>query len=387
MKIVWLCSWYPNPLNPFDGDFIQRHARAVAGYTSVSVFFVSQAGEATTIPESHHNKRTDAGVNEEIFLFRFRRTGVRLLDKLRYNMLYYGHYKSILRNYIRANGKPDLVHVHIPMKAGVMAQWILRRWNIPYIVSEQSSQYSKQAPGNFYTRSLIHRKSVKRIFRQAHVVTNVSGTVGNVLKDLFELKDVRVIHNTVNTDLFYYKPRSSTKFRFVHVSTLTEQKNADGILRATAVLARETRDFELVIVGPASDSLKKLAKDLSLDDIVYFKGEVVYREVAMHMQEASAMVLFSRHENFPCVIVEALCCGLPCIAAEVGGIAEAIEDSNGLLVKNESEDELVDAMRKMKAGHTRYDRAGIAKQSSEKYGYATIGKQFYELYREILAER
>ena len=40
-KILWLVSWYPNRNDKFDGDFIQRHARAAAIYHDVHVIFVT----------------------------------------------------------------------------------------------------------------------------------------------------------------------------------------------------------------------------------------------------------------------------------------------------------------------------------------------------------
>ena len=72
------------------------------------------------------------------------------------------------------------------MKAGVIGRWINRKWGIPYIISEQSSLYDKSAPGNFFTRNFLHRQSVKKIFQNARMVTNVSATVGEQLKKIFE---------------------------------------------------------------------------------------------------------------------------------------------------------------------------------------------------------
>ena len=39
-KILWLCSWYPNKMEPFNGDFIKRHAEAVSLYEDVQVIYV-----------------------------------------------------------------------------------------------------------------------------------------------------------------------------------------------------------------------------------------------------------------------------------------------------------------------------------------------------------
>jgi glycosyltransferase involved in cell wall biosynthesis len=383
MKILWLCSWYPNPRHPYDGDFIQRHARAVAKFIPITVFFVSQEGGGVEIPDDQVKEFSNERVDENIIIPRFKKTGLHGWDMFRFNLHYYRRYKKIIRDFINKQGKPDLVHVHIPMKAGILGKWIHSKWGIPYVLSEQSSQYNTVAPRNFFSRSIFHRRQVRSVFRTATVVTNVSATVGNTLQKIFGLAKVRTIHNTVNTSLFYYKPRVPGKFRFIHVSTLTEQKNPESILRATANLAKQRDDFELLIVGPANNELKELAARLSLGNRVRFTGEIPYAEVALQMQQSSALVLFSRHENFPCVIIEALCSGLPCIAANVGGVAEAVNDSNGLLVSPGNEEELSAAMNKMLKEYSHFNREAIAREAQDRYSYPVIGKQFYDLYKEI----
>jgi glycosyltransferase involved in cell wall biosynthesis len=270
------------------------------------------------------------------------------------------------------------------MKAGMIGLWMQKRWRIPYIISEQSSMYSHIAPGNFYTRNFFHRARVKKIFRRAIAVTNVSETVGKTLKRLFDLSIVRTIHNTVNTGFFNYKEIKFSKFRFVHVSTLSHQKNVEGMLRTIKRLSELRKDFEVVIVGPLSPALLKMIDEFRLSSVVSCTGEITYPEVAGQMQNASAFIMFSRHENFPCVVIEALCCGLPVIATDVGGVAEAIDNSNGMIVPSESEEALMESMIRMMNEYQKFDREKIALQAREKYSYDIIGAQFYKLYGEIL---
>jgi glycosyltransferase involved in cell wall biosynthesis len=102
------------------------------------------------------------------------------------------------------------------------------------------------------------------------------------------------------------------------------------------------------------------------------------------MQRASALVLFSRYENLPCVVLEALCCGLPVISSDTGGIKEAVDETNGVLVQSENEKQLSDAMNTMMNDYEKYNREKIAMMATERYKYDTIGRKFYELYDEVL---
>lgn len=384
MNILWLASWYPNQLNPYEGDFIQRHAKALSIFSKVNIIYVSQTGESFNIEQSASREQQSKDLFEKIVFFDFKKTGIRLLDKVRYNIKYYRTYKTLLKKYIEKNGKPDVIHVHVPVKAGLMAIWAKKKWQIPFILSEQSSWYNNNFRGSFNEKTYIHRQNVKRVFRSADIVTNVSAAVGDILKRLFDLKEVKTIHNTVDTSLFRYVGESFDKFRFIHVSTLTHQKNVEGILNAVKLLSGVRKDFELLIVGPITSMQIELINILEISRFVSYTGEIPYAEVATQMQSSSAFVLFSRHENFPCVVIESLCCGLPCIATNVGGVAEAIDNSNGILVESENELQLSEAMNTMLNEYSKFDRARISKNAQDKYGYSTIGQQFFNLYQEIV---
>jgi len=199
------------------------------------------------------------------------------------------------------------------------------------------------------------------------------------------LKTVRIIPNTVNTAFFYFQGKPIPKFRFIHVSTLvSHQKNVEGILDAVLLLTRQRQDFEMVIVGPVNDVLKKKVGNMRLSQIIRFTGEISYPDVALEMQQASALVLFSRYENLPCVVLEALCCGLPVISTDTGGIKEAVNETNGMLVQSENEKQLAGAMNAVMIDYEKYDREKISLAATERFRYDTIGRKFYELYDEVL---
>ena len=383
-KILWLCSWYPHPGDPYEGDFIQRHAKALSLYAPVTVFYVNQQGSDKEVDEDMIIGQQTEGVCEKIIFFRFKRTGVALMDKLAYNFQYYRAYKKALQTYISKEGKPAVVHIHVPMKAGMMGRWIKREWGIPYIISEHSSHYNGKTDDDFSAKNFFHRYNVRQVFRDAVAVTNVSTIIGDKLKALFGINDVKIIHNTVDTRFFYYSNSGASKFRFIHVSTLANyQKNIDGMLRSFSKLANQRQDFELVIAGPASVELKEKAIQSGLSSYVSYTGEISYPEVALQMQQASALVLFSRYENFPCVMIEALCCGLPVIAADTGGINEAVNETNGILVESENEEQLTAALDRMMNEYGKFDRKEIADTARQLFSYETIGKQFYDLYNEV----
>ncbi|MEI6945731.1 glycosyltransferase [Paraflavisolibacter sp. H34] len=379
--ILWLPSWYPNEREPFNGDFIQRHARATALHFPVTVIHITQFGEWVPFNESKVVVHRQGQLQEVTVYFRFRPLGIGLLDKLRYNLEYYRVARRFLATYFQKNGLPQRVHVHVPVKAGNLARWIQRKFGLGYVLSEHASTYLPEAPDNFFKRHFWYRRQVRQIFQQAAAVINVSATIGNVLRDLFRLKEVRTIHNVVDTDHFRYSGRKAGIFTFIHVSTLSEQKNIEGMLRAFEALQAIRTDWRLQIVGPPNAEVERLVAAGSFGGRVVLTGEVPYTGVAEQMKRAHALVLFSRHENFPCVVVEALCCGLPVIASDVAGIKEAVNGSNGLLVPPGDGQKLLEALLHMRERYPQYHTEAIAAKASAAYNYPAIGGQIFNVYQ------
>lgn len=385
MKILWLTSWYPNKYEPVNGDFIQRHAKAVAAFMALDVFHIVQLGKDANVQEELTIQQNDQ-LREFVYYFSFKKWGFNIIDKIRYNFCYKRKSITAIEKYFSENGKPDLIHVHVPMKAGWIALQLKKKYNIPYIVSEQASYYDDAAPDNFNNRSLFFKLNTKIVCRNAVAVTNVSSVIARKMENLLGIKNIHTVHNIADAKIFFYKPLQQQEiFTWVHVSTLSEQKNVTGIIKAIHLLIHEQKhNCKLILVGHHVHLHKPLVEELQLQNFITFIGEVPHNKVADYLQQANAFVLFSRHENFPCVLVEALCCGLPIVASEVGGVADAIEKNNGILVASENIQALNDAMNTVMQKYSIYNRASISIQAKLKYDNDVIAKQFIDLYKQFV---
>ncbi len=376
-KILWVCSWYPNKLEPFNGDFIQRHARAAAMYNDIHVLFI--APDTTgSVSEKETTIQHRGALTEQLIFFK---KGTTLWGRIRAHYRWIFLYRKAVRDLIIKNGMPDLVHVHVPIKAGIMGLWIKRRYKIPFLVTEHWGIYNEIAPDNYSTRSRTFKFYTRQIFEKAAAFTSVSEYLAEGVNRLVVKKEYAVIPNVVDTSLFFYRQHTAAVFRFIHVSNMVPLKNTDGILRSFATLHRQYGNAELVMVGDSEPLVRQLAASLGLPDgAVIFRGEVPYERVAQEMQEANCLVLFSNIENSPCVIGEALCCGLPVIATKVGGIPELVEKDNSILVQSQDEEALTRAMLEMINEFNRYDRKAIAEKAVQRFSYDTVGRQLDRLY-------
>jgi glycosyltransferase involved in cell wall biosynthesis len=380
-RILWLCSWYPDRNQPFNGDFIQRHARAAAIFNDIAVFHLAQS-DAAKGDETYST--ITPGLTETIHYYK---PATGFLSRWKNYNRWIKAYKKALRNYMKAEGKPDLVHVHVPMRDGLLAMKLKRMYKLPYIVTEHWTIYQ---PGNIktyeeqpgYLRSLTYW-----IIRNSSLLLPVSEDLGKMINKLVCPKDFRVIDNVADTTHFYFKEQNPAHaaFRFLHVSNFTFQKNAEAIIESFAELQKKHSTVELVLVGLIPPEVEKLitASGLKGKNII-LKGEISYPEVAQEMQEANALVMFSRYENSPCTIIEALCCGLPVIASSVGGIPELIHSGNGLLVTPGDKELLFTSMEKMIENYSSFDRAAISADAMSRFSYPVVGKKIDQVYSQLL---
>ena len=102
------------------------------------------------------------------------------------------------------------------------------------------------------------------------------------------------------------------------------------------------------------------------------------------MQQSNCLVLFSREENIPGVIPEALCCGLPVISSDVGEIHEIINKNNGLLVAEYTPESLLESMIKMYTDYRLYNRKKIADEAKANFASEVIAKEILNKYKEVL---
>lgn len=383
-KILWLASWYPGEYELTNGDFVQRHARALSLYTKVDVIHVAQAG--IDVPTKKNTTIDKEGsLTEYNYSFHHNPLSISFLNKVFYNLRYLSFYKKILKQYIADKGMPDIVHVHAPMKAGILALWLKKKYGIPFVVTEHSSMYDPAAKDNFFYRSSYFKNNTTKVFKQAESVTCVSDAIGQMIKNIFHLSTVKVIHNVVQTDLFYLDENRSadvTKpFVWLHVSSMYPLKNVEGMIQAFARVEDSNKGWQLRLVGPPNASVLKLIKDVGLEHKIVVVGELPYDSVAQEMKAANAFVMFSKHENFPCVIAEAHCCGIPVIASDVGGISEAVNVENGILVPSENIEVLAHSITVLMKNYAYYNAKDIAEKAKLSYSEETIGKLLMSLYQ------
>lgn len=378
-KILWLVSWYPNRNDLFDGDFIQRHARAAAIYHDIHVMFVADAAIETAVEEEWTYA---TGLTEQIIYFK-KPNG--FLGRFRKQWSWKNVFQTAIEKYVHRKGKPDHVHVHVPWKAGLMALWMKKKYGTDFIITEHWGIYNDVIDNNFHTKSSVTRKLIKKLFLDADAFISVSKFLASGVERLTGKKADAIIANVVDTSLFYYKDEKYSKFTFIHISNMVVLKNVKGILDAfKEVVENRKEELQLIMIGNRDNEYVKYAQELGvLNQSVFFRGEISYREVAEEMRRSHCFVLNSMMENSPCVIGEALCCGLPVVATNVGGIPELVNETNSRLLPVADRPALTKAMQDVWMKYQSYNRKQISEEASKIFSYTAIAESFLNLYASL----
>lgn len=368
-KILFISSWFPNKLEPTNGNFVQRHAEAVSRLHDVEILHA--IGDAT---------------QKQTYLF-----DDRIINEVRTLIVYYTNSKNPILNFIRRMKsyqqgfsrlqKPDLVHANVLHNSMLFAVYLKKHFKIPFVITEHWSGFLK------VNRSRLSKSQLfiaKYIANNAQFVLPVSQYLLNDLKELGWYTKLEVVGNVVDTDLFALKSNTEKPFKFLHISNLISLKNPHKIIAAAIKLHQEFNNFELHIGGDGDvEKLNELVKTNNAESFIKTFPILTLPEVAEKMRQSSCFVLFSDYESFGCVLLESLSSGTVVIATKVGAIPEIINDENGLLITN-SEDELFESMKKILLNKVTFDKPENLHEFIENhFSSNVIANKFDEIYQQI----
>jgi glycosyltransferase involved in cell wall biosynthesis len=181
----------------------------------------------------------------------------------------------------------------------------------------------------------------------------------------------------------------------VCVARLVHAKGVDVLLHAWGRMMREPAEWRahlkprLLLVGDGEcrPQMERIAAELGIQDSVAFLGQLT--DVIPLLQQSWAFVMPSRWEGMSNALLEAMACGLPCVATRVGGSEDLIEDGfNGLLVEPEKPIQMARALRQIIEDPDLARRLGQEARATvvRSFQLDTIARQCLELYRHLLRE-
>jgi glycosyltransferase involved in cell wall biosynthesis len=277
----------------------------------------------------------------------------------------------------------DLIDAHNIYPDGIAAVILGRLFHKPVVITARGSDV------NVIPDYTLPRKMIQWAARQADGIVTVCQALQQRLVALdVQPRRITVLRNGVDLDLFRPVERDEARRRLgfdgttlFSVGHLVAAKGHDLAICALAHLP----ECRLVIAGhgPEQRMLTTLAQTLGVAARVTFVGDIPQRELADYYGAADVLVLMSKSEGWPNVLLESMACGTPVITTDVGGTSEVVTSpAAGVLLRERTPEALVDALRHFWAD--RPDRVET-RRYAEGYSWSATASAQVALYNDVVS--
>lgn len=382
--ILWLTYWYPDKENPVRGNFIRAQWQAARSVgCEVELLFVDIA-KGKKMMEVNWIR----GSEGEIIL----KVRSRAWKTIYHTPIWAA--KLITRKWADKTGldQPIAIHANVVFPAGILAEQLGRRWNIPYVITEHWSKAGK------WTRHKLFGKKVRSSYEEAKAILPVSKHLSEELQNKLPkiLKEnFRTIPNAVDINSFKYMSRKLEPqkkiVKILGVASLISSnslvKRVDFSIEALSILKRNHPDiiWDYTHVGSGSrlKVLQDYAQGLGVDQNIKWLGSLDPNQLYEEYCKADIFLQPSKSETFGIVVLEAIETGLSVIASDIPAFKSWVNEKTGIRVELNSNSiaEGVEALWR--------NPIVVPKDvlGSKKYAPTEVGSHIKEVYDELFGSR
>ncbi|MBE0684976.1 MAG: glycosyltransferase [Anaerolineaceae bacterium] len=307
----------------------------------------------------------------------------------------------------------DLIHSHYWM-SGLAAIELSQSWNIPFLQMFHTLVLMK----NRIARSPQEMEGEYRILGEKKVISKANRIIAATLAEKSQLEflydapssKISVIPPGVDTRHFYPIPKDEAKevvgvpentHTILFVGRIEPLKGIDNLIQAISIIQKngELRccPHNLVIIGGEPDAkpeemnaemarLQDMVEDCGIENFVIFLGKQDQQMLPYYYSAAEVVVMPSHYESFGMVALEAMACGTPVVASQVGGLAFLVRDGETGFVVPGNDVQLL-ARRLVELIKDKELRNKLGSKSAEYaklYAWETISEKMIEVYNQVL---
>jgi glycosyltransferase involved in cell wall biosynthesis len=383
MHVLIIPSWYPAYPGDIGGSFFREQALALhRNGCKVGVIYPQMRSLRQWQSILTGGYGLEIQSDEGMTTLRYH--GMNWYPKVKWlrNKLWKKKCLELFNEYVKLNGKPQIIHAHSIFNAGVIAKKISDKNKIPFLLTEHSTSYARELISEIELNEAIN------VCNASSINLAVSNEFCKLLSEKIKPKNWIYLPNIVNNKFFEKKLNKHNQkgFGFINVAMVDSKKRQENILLAFNNEFKGEKFITLTIGGdgPELQILKNLAKTLNISNQVEFTGALSRDQVCEKMAASNAFVLSSRYETFGVVVIEALALGLPVIATRCGGPESIVRKEDGILVPVDDVESLGKAMREIYENLTKYDKMKIRESCRERFSEKAIAKKLIKIYEEVI---
>lgn len=303
----------------------------------------------------------------------------------------------------------DLIHSHYWM-SGIVGQQLKAAWGVPMIQMFHTLGLMKQR----VARVPGEAEGEYRIQGERRTLAAADRIVAATQAELAQLQwlyqaDVRkivIIPPGVDLSRFYPIPPDEAKEfigvppcdqMLLFVGRIEPLKGIDMLIQALALLRQRGMFVCLSVIGGEGENgqedvsaemarLIAMRQQAGVDDLVTFLGKRGQDTLPYYYSAALAVVVPSFYESFGMVALEAMACGVPVVASQVGGLAFLVQDGvTGFTVPVDDPQALAGRLAELIENPSlRQEMSAQAAAAAQNFGWGRIAEQMLELYETLL---
>jgi len=251
-----------------------------------------------------------------------RRMGGRIYRVPRFRVYNYFSYRKAIKRFFRENNKFKVVQGHMTSTAAIYLP-IAKKAGIPVTVAHARSAGVDKGAKGLLTRYL--RRDLPKKTDYMFTCSRLAG-LSVFGKEAVENGKTIFVPNAINCPAFAYNKERREKIRkelgilgkyvIGHVGRFHYAKNHEYVLKVFANLCKLADDHILILLGEGGhmEAIKALAKELGIEDKVYFLGN--RSNVYDYYQAMDYFLYPSRYEGLPGTVIEAQAAGLRCLISD-----------------------------------------------------------------------
>jgi glycosyltransferase involved in cell wall biosynthesis len=363
--ILIMSSWYPNRLDQFVGNFVQRFAELLARDHDVSV--IHTLGDRS---------------NKSLEIVDQKENGVRVVrayhpvskNKIRH----WWNQRKALRACFSLIEDIDLIFAHVLLPRGYQFTAAKKYYHRDLIVLEHASYYRPEVSKRI---SSLNKQMMKRVSRHVEQFCAVSELLANDMKNVLPTVKPVIVPNFVDAELFHPASQAAEhRRRFLHISTLDSMtKNPELLFEGFYAAYQSNKHISLTVISDQNTNQWQNWADVhGLSNAVTWIGPSSWEEIAEQMRNHDCVIMTSGYETFNIVLAEAWCSGIPVISTSVG-IARELDPSLGIQLKEANVPDLVNAIETITSGALKFNPK-IIREHGLQFSKEKVLEQLKELF-------
>jgi glycosyltransferase involved in cell wall biosynthesis len=300
---------------------------------------------------------------------------------------------SIFVNSLLEHLKPDLIHVHTPVVPPIKTKLPVVA-TIHTLMKIDSRYHEVYDPYSLIEKiqSMFFSPHIEsETIRRSNKLTAVSPTVANeIIEYGMDPAVVTTVWNGVDEKRFspLLNPENTKKY-ILYAGVLRARKGLFDLLECAEQVCKANKTIKFLIsgTGPYLIKLQNEIQKRGLKNRVILLGYVDRQKLIHLYQNATLQVIPSHYEGLPTVLLEAMACGLPVVATEIGGHKDVISNGvNGFLVPPKNPQIMAETILKLLEDHGLMEKVGKeARKTIEKYyTWEKIADNFEAVYEDVL---